>query len=223
MIDAVEIAMVLTVLTDLFLLGSSRLRSYIQIVAFQGVIIGLLPLLTNDQQVIPPRATFLAASTIVIKGIVFPRILSRVMWVGNMRGEIEPCIRYAMSIIVGVLALAGSLWLSNRLQVNTVLDKTLIVPVGFYNIFVGLFIIITRRKAVTQVVAYLVLENGIYAFGVSMANDQPLIIEMGVLLDVFVAVFIMGIAIFHINREFDDIDVDRLSALQDTTVNGHDS
>jgi len=66
-----------------------------------------------------------------------------------------------------------------------------------------------------QVVGYLVLENGSYIFGVALAQDEPFLVEMGVLLDIFVAVFAMGIAIFHINREFDHIDVDQLTSLKD--------
>ena len=217
MIDLIELAMVLTILTDLALLGTSRLRSSIHIIALQGCIMGFLPILIHGGP-LAPHTIFLALSTIFLKGLVFPRILQRVMRGGSVRGEIEPSIRYTMSLIVGVLALGGSLLLSRRLQTNTDLAGTLVVPVAFYNIFVGLFLITTRRKAITQVIAYLVLENGIYTFGVSMASDQPLMVEMGVLLDVFVAVFIMGITIFHINREFDDIDVDRLATLQDSSV-----
>jgi hydrogenase-4 component E len=59
------------------------------------------------------------------------------------------------------------------------------------------------------------MENGIYAFGMAFAIQEPLLVEMGVLLDVFVAVFVMGITIYHISRQFDHIDTDRLSALRD--------
>jgi len=64
------------------------------------------------------------------------------------------------------------------------------------------------------VLGYLVLENGIFAFGVALVEEQPFLVEIGILLDVFAAVFIMGIAIFHINREFDHIDTDKLSNLR---------
>ena len=59
------------------------------------------------------------------------------------------------------------------------------------------------------------LENGIYIFGVTLVRDQPWLVETGILLDVFVAVFVMGIAIFHISREFDHMDVDQLTVLKD--------
>ncbi len=80
---------------------------------------------------------------------------------------------------------------------------------------VGLLLIVSRRKAVMQTLGYLAMENGIYAFGLAFAVEEPLLVEMGVLLDVFVAVFVMGIAIHHISREFDHIDTDRLSTLKD--------
>jgi hydrogenase-4 component E len=91
----------------------------------------------------------------------------------------------------------------------------LIVPVALFTSLIGLFVIISRKKALTQVLGYLVLENGIYAFGVGLVHNAPLVVELGVLLDVFVAVFVMGIAIFHINRQFDHIDTDRMVLLKD--------
>jgi hydrogenase-4 component E len=66
-----------------------------------------------------------------------------------------------------------------------------------------------------QVVGYLVLEDGVYLFGLILAPEVPLLVEMGILLDVFVAVFVMGIAIFHISREFDHLEVDQLTTLKD--------
>ncbi|MBU0600098.1 hypothetical protein KJ997_04910 [bacterium] len=73
----------------------------------------------------------------------------------------------------------------------------------------------TRRKAINQVLGYLVLENGIFCFGTSLTQHQPLLVEMGVLLDVFVAVFVMGITMFRISEEFDHINTQYLSSLRD--------
>jgi hydrogenase-4 component E len=78
-----------------------------------------------------------------------------------------------------------------------------------------LFLIISRKRAVSQVLGFLVLENGVYTFGVGLAPHTSLLVEAGVLLDVFVAVFVMGITIFHINREFDHIETNRLNTLRD--------
>ena len=82
---------------------------------------------------------------------------------------------------------------------------------GFHQIVV----LVTRTKAVTQVVGYLFVENGIYLFGVSLVAEMPVLVEMGILLDVFVGVFVMGIVMFRINREFDHLDTQNLTALKD--------
>jgi hydrogenase-4 component E len=80
---------------------------------------------------------------------------------------------------------------------------------------IGLVVLTTRNKALNQVVGYLVLENGIYVFGLSQAERVPFLVELGVLLDVFTGVFIMGIVVFHINRAFDSLDSARLTELKD--------
>jgi hydrogenase-4 component E len=90
-----------------------------------------------------------------------------------------------------------------------------LLPAAFFAILCGFFVTIARRKALTQILGYLALENGIFAFGAAALSEHPVMLEMGILLDVFVAVFIMGVAIFHINREFDHIDADRLASLRD--------
>ena len=102
-----------------------------------------------------------------------------------------------------------------RLPIPATMASPWLAPVAFFSIFSGFFLIISRKRAANQVLGFLVLENGVYAFGVGAASGTPWLVEAGVLLDVFVAVFVMGITIFHINREFDHIDTDRLSALKD--------
>jgi len=86
--------------------------------------------------------------------------------------------------------------------------------VAIMTVFTGLFILMSRKKAITQVLGYIIMENGIYLMGLALVGEMPLLIETGILLDIFVAVFIMGIAVFHINREFDHIDVNELNRLK---------
>jgi len=92
----------------------------------------------------------------------------------------------------------------------------LLVPVALVTLLCGLLVLITRSKAVTQVVGYLMLENGVYLFGLTLVERISFLVEVGVLLDVFVAVFIMGIVVFHINREFDSISAENLVELRES-------
>jgi len=213
MIFWLDVALVALILTNLILLGSSRLAECIRMVAIQGFVLGLLPILANtDGWTL--RIFLFAAGAMALKGVVFPWMLNRAVRETHVRRELEPLVGFTSSVVVGGMALAVALWLSERLPVPHAASN-LVLPTALFMIVVGLFLIVSRKIALAQVVGYLVLENGIYIFGVALVREQPMLVELGVLLDVFVGVFVMGIMIFHINREFDHIDVDRLAALKD--------
>ncbi len=184
--------------------------------AFQGVLLGALTLAVHQLER-SPRMLLLALAIVGLKGAAFPWLLSRVMRGSEVRREVEPFVSYIASLLLGALMLTVSFWMSRRLPLPTPPLSALIVPIAFFTTLSGLFLIVTRRKALTQVLAYLVLENGIYVFGVGLVHGTPMVVEVGILLDVFVAVFVMGIAVFHINREFDHIDTDQLTVLRDWT------
>lgn len=216
MTASVDTALVFLALTGVLLLGSSRLTRCIRIVAFQGALLGGVTMAAHTHEM-SLRVVALAVLIVVLKGAVFPWLLSRVLRGADVRREIEPLVGYIVSMLAGGLGLALSFWLSARLPLPTAPISALVVPVALFTTLVGLFLIVSRRTALMQVLAYLVLENGIYTFGVGVVQGTPVIVELGVLLDVFVAVFVMGIAIFHINREFDHIDAQQLTMLRDWT------
>jgi hydrogenase-4 component E len=211
----VEGVIALLVITDLLLLGSSRLRSCITIAALQGAVVSLLPvLLHGDEGWV--RAWSLTVGSMLLKGGVFPWLLRRVLRESGVRREVEPFVGHTLSVMVGVAALAFAVWVDARLALpaSATGHAPLLVPAGLATLLVGLFLIVSRRTAVTQVLGYLVLENGVYAIGVALVGGVPLLVELGVLMDIFVAVFIMSIAAYHISREFDHIDVDQLDRLR---------
>ena len=209
-----DLNLVLVMLANLALLGSSRLAACIQLSAAQGVLLSLLPLQVA-QHGLDARLMVFAFTILVLKGFVFPALLMRTLRTADVRHEIVPVVGYVASLVFGVLVLCFSFWISSRLILPQPAPSPLVLPLALSTILIGLFLIISRRTALMQVVGYLVLENGIYIFGVALAQEEPFLVEMGVLLDVFVAVFVMGIAIFHISREFDHIDVDQLTSLKD--------
>jgi hydrogenase-4 component E len=208
-----NLILALIVLTNLKLLGSSRLGAAIRVVAAQGVALGLLPILVHWQE-FSMHFALLAAGTVAIKGVVFPWLLFRAIRDADFGRQIEPYVGYLASLVAGVLALGISFWVCSRLRMPVDIASPWLTPVAFFSIFAGLFLIVSRKRAVTQVLGFLVLENGIYTFGIGVAVRTPFLVEVGVLLDVFVAVFVMGITIFHINREFDHINTDQLNELK---------
>ena len=209
----VEILVILVVLSNLRVLGASRLSACIQTVAFQGALLGLLPVLAN-LDALTVRLLLQAGASTFLKAAVFPWLLGRALRQAGLQREVEPFVGFTASLAAGVLFLGAALWLGARLPQAGPEGLGRLVPTALFTIFVGLFVIVSRRQAVTQVLGYLILENGIYAFGMAFAEHQPLLVELGILLDVFMAVFVMGITLFHIHREFDHLDTDRLTALK---------
>ncbi|MBP7830025.1 MAG: hydrogenase [Kiritimatiellae bacterium] len=205
--------LILILLTNLRLLVSSRIHACVRWVAAQGILLGLLAVVGRQDHITLLGILF-ALFTAAIKGWVFPWLIFRAIRESEIRREMEPYVGYNLSLAIGLAALGVSFWLGRRLPLPG-LPGPLFVPVAFFSMFAGLFLIVSRKKAVTQALGYLVMENGIYLFGVVAVRDEPLLVELGVLLDLLVAVFVMGITMFHIQRDVESLDADQLTQLRD--------
>jgi hydrogenase-4 component E len=210
----IDSVLVFLLLTNFILLGSRRPAGRIRLTALQGVLLGVLTILVHADD-IRLRTLLLAAGSMAVKAGGFPWLLRRATRETDVRRGVEPFLGYTLSILTGLVLLVLSLWMSSRLPLPGARAGSLVVPVAFFSIFAGLLLVVSRKTALSQVLGYLVLENGIYTFGVALAYEQQLMVELGVLLDLLVGVFVMGIIMFHISREFDHIEVDRLSTLKD--------
>ena len=207
-----ELALLLVVLSNFVVLGTSRLSACIRAIALQGILLGALPFLLHP--VMSAHTVSLGIGTAVIKAGILPWFLRWAIREAAVRREVEPRIGYMASMILGAVALAIAFAVASALPLELV-ETDLLVPVALVTVMIGLIVLTTRAKAITQVVGYLMLENGIYLFGLTQSQRVPFLVEIAVLLDVFVAVFIMGIVVFHINREFDSISSERLTELRD--------
>jgi len=174
-------------LTCFALLATSRIGACIRWLSFQGILFGMVPLIVHDDG-LTARADF--------------------------NREVQPFVSFVMSILCGILILALSVWLTQEMKPALAKAPFVMLDSSIFLIFIGLFLMISRRNALMQVIGFLVLENGIFVFGVITVVGTPLLVELGVLLDAFVGVFVMGIAIYHITREFGSMDVDRLTELR---------
>ena len=212
--EAIDVVLVLVMLGHLVLLGSSRLRVCIRAVGVEGLLLGLLPLLLGGEHA-GVRAAALAVGSIGLRGLVYPWLLLRAQRTANVRREVEPFVGFSLSLGAGLALLAAAIWLGARLPIPAAAGTPLLVPMGLATMGVGAFLIVTRRKALTQVVGYLVLENGIFLLGLTLLDVVPLLVELGVALDAFVAVLVLSIATHRISQTFDHIDVDQLILLRD--------
>ncbi len=212
---AVDYLSVILMVSNFVLLASSRLGFCIKAVTAQGVVLAVIPVLKEGETGHLTAASFaVCLVTLVIKGYVFPRLLNNAIAKARVRRELEPLVGYSVSLLIGLAMLVFAFWLQSRLPIRNG-GEGMLLPAAFFAILCGFFVTIARRKAMTEILGYLALENGIFAFGAAALSTHPWLLEMGILLDVFVAVFIMGVAIFHISREFDHMDADRLASLRD--------
>jgi hydrogenase-4 component E len=214
MVAAVDPLLVVVLLLNFLLLGTSRLQAVINASAAQGVVLGLLAVFVHHVG-LGWRSVLLVLAVILVKGLLIPVMLARAMRDAAIRREIEPFVGFVPSLLLGAVGTGAALIFARTLPLADEHAGSLLVPASLATVLTGFIILTTRRKAITQVVGYLVLENGIFIMGLTLLEAMPFMVEAGVLLDLFVGIFVMGIIINHINREFSSLDTARLSALKD--------
>ena len=211
--DALNLLVGLAMGLNLVALASSRLPSVIRAAAFQGMVLGLLPLLMETD--FHWLVAVVAIGTVIVKGFVIPSLLRRALRVANIDREMEPLLGFIPSLLFGAAATIGAVALAGTLPLLPQHAHSLLVPGAFATVVCGFLLLMGRAKAISQVCGYLILENGIYLFGVLLINTTPLIVEAGILLDLTVAVFVIGIIVDRIQREFDTLDTRKLTSLRE--------
>lgn len=198
---------------NLVALGSSRLPAVIRAMSVQGVILGAMPVLMEHE--LDWRLMLVALATMAGKGLVIPSLLRRAMRTVQIDRELEPLIGFVPSLLLGAGGTIAALALAQALPLLPEHQGSLLVPGSLATVFTGFILLIGRNKAISQVCGYLILENGIYIFGLLLLKSMPLLVEAGVLLDVTVGVFIIGIIVDRIQRAFDSLDTRKLTALRE--------
>ncbi len=198
---------------NLFALGSGRILSVIRIIAVQGILLGFLPLLLHAQFSFPIILS--AIVTMLLKGVIIPKIMIKALRDVHIKREVEPIIGILASTIIGAIGTAFIFLIFRRVNSAVQLEIVTMLPTAFATILIGFILLTTRVKALSQVLGYLVLENGIYLFSMLLFEAIPLVVEMGMLLDLFVSIFIISIITNHINRAFSSLDTRKLAALKE--------
>jgi hydrogenase-4 component E len=166
-----------------------------------------------------PHIYIVAALTLVFKVIVVPVVLERLLTKIEIRQEIEPFVNVPLSVIIsGLLTLLAYVVAESfhRPEIATgpasLGHNTLAVAIAVF--LIGFFMMVNRRKALSQVLGLLCAENGLLLAAISLTYGMPLIVEAGVFFDVLVAALLLAILIYRIRETFDDMDVSRLSRLR---------
>jgi hydrogenase-4 component E len=157
---------------------------------------------------------WVAALLVLVKGIAIPALLRRMERRFRAERELEPYVNTATSLVIaGLLVLVGY-GISRPLVALSRLPTRGGMPLAMGLVLVSLFVLVSRKKAVTQVIGFLMLENGLALLAVLGTYGIPLIVELGVFLDALLGFLVMQIFVYRIHETFETIDVERLSRLR---------
>lgn len=213
MVQFLDPLLIVALALNFVALGVSRIRGVINAVALQGILLGIFPLFVHPE--IGLRGVLLVVVTIALKGFVIPMFLIHAMREADIQHEVKPVVNYMSSLLLGAIGTGLALVFSFTLPLAEEHADLLLVPASLATVWTGFLMLTTRQKAIMQVLGYLLLENGIFLFGLLLLEAMPFLVEVGVLLDLFTGVFVMGIIIHHISREFASISTEHLAELKE--------
>ncbi len=213
MMQLLDPLLIMALALNFFALGVSRIRAVINAVALQGILLGIMPLFVHPE--IGLRVILLVVVTVGLKGLIIPSVLAHAMREANIQHEIKPVVSFMSSLLLGAVGTGLAVIFSSTLPLAEEHAGSLLVPTSLSTVCAGFLMLTTRKKAIMQVLGYLLLENGIFMFGLLLLEALPFLLEIGVLLDLFTGVFVMGIIIYHINREFASTSTEHLTELKE--------
>ena len=201
-------------ITMIYVSVSTRLESYVKVIAVQGLILFLLVILEHGS-IDLANLLFLSFETLVVKAIAIPLFLMYIMQKNDVFREVHPYVTQYSSLIISSVILASGFYIAYW-SVDAVSNiRPFYFGISISTIITGLFIIISRAKIITHVMGYMMMENGIFLLALSIAKELPFIVALGVLLDIFIAVYLLGLMINKIKESYSDVNIGTLARLKD--------
>jgi len=209
-----DILIILFGTTMLYIFAASRIESFVKTLALQGVLLFLLVMI-DAQGISWLNLVFLGLETLIMKGIVIPYFLLRVIRRNEIGREVAPDVSQLYSLqIASIIFIFGILVAYWAAGTGTVVQP-LYFGISISVIMGSLFLIVQRKRIITHILCYMMLENGIFLLSLSVANEMPLLINLGVLLDLFVGIYLLVIFFNMIQSIYDGNNIDVLTELKD--------
>ncbi len=208
----VNILLIAFIISIIYIGIANRLSTYINILAVQGIIlfgVSFIELI----QINTINLIFILFETIVFKTIAIPVFLNYVIKKNHIVREAQPFLPDFLSIVIITGIVLGSFILSNVITGVSVSKIFFLASVSA--LLSGLFIIITRKKVVTHIMGYLIMENGVFILSLSAGHKMPMLVNTGITLDIFVSVLVLGVFVNRIGNTFEEMSVDNLTNLKD--------
>lgn len=200
-------------LTILLIIRTS-LEGQVRVFALQSFVLALLAALISIYS--GSLELFgVSVALVVVKGIMIPRVLNRAVAKIGLARVAKPYLGTTPALVICGMLTILSFYVMTPIAASNPLPTADAIPLAFAGVLIGFFIMVNRRRAVTQILGFLMLENGIFLLALLATYGVPFIVEMGVFLDVLVAVLIMEVFVYHIKDNFDSIDVGKLGNLKE--------
>lgn len=210
----IHLGAALLLLTSFAMLSQRRILSLVNLYACQGGVLSVSTALvayTSGQH----HLYLSAALSLLLKVIVLPWILHRLVRRLNVRWDTEPLLNITTIMLVGILLVVFSFALSQPIaQLSTSIARSTL-GIAMAVVMLSFLMMITRRKAISQVIGFLAMENGLFFAAMSATHGMPMIVELGVALDVLVGTLILGVFFFQIREQFDSLDLQHLEQLKE--------
>ena len=208
----IHVLLIIFLITLFYMAIANRLMTYIKVLALQGVLLFFVVFIQLNE-INTLNLVLILLETIVFKSLAVPLFLSYLLKRNNITREAEPFLPNFVSLVITTCIVVITILISNTI-IDDHLDKIFFV-VALSTLFFGLYLIATRRKIITHVMGYMVIENGVFVLSLAIGNEMPMLVNLGIMLDIFASVLILGIFLNKIGDVFKDVDVDQLSNLKD--------
>ena len=204
----------LILLTAFAMLVQRRMYALLHLFAWQGLFLAVSTALVGF--VAKTHHLYISSVlTLAIKVVLLPYILHRLIQNLKIHKEVETVVNVPTTMLMGIALVIFSYHLTAPIRELSTLVTKSTLAVALATVMLGLLMMITRRHAVTQIIGFLAVENGLFFAATSATYGMPLVVELGVALDLLIAAFIFGIFFFHINTTFDSLDVDQMARLKE--------
>jgi len=191
------------------LLAQRHMRALLRWFALQGVLLALTSALVAFVAGVPELYVS-ALLALLLKGLVLPWLLWRIVLRLGVHREVEPLVNISVTLLLGAALVLFAFYVSLPIEKLSQLVTRNIIAIALACVLLSMLMMITRRKAITQVVAFLSLENALFFTATAATNGMPLVVEIGVAFDVLIAALIFGLFFFQIRRTFDSLDLEHL-------------
>ncbi len=195
------------------LLCRRSLYAYVEVFRWQSLVLTAL-LVVVGHFGNAPEIYVVAVVFFALKVVFIPSYLERLAKRVGAERESQPYVNITSSLVIAALLVLLAYAVMRPLVLASQLPTRNGLPLAVGLIFVGLFVLISRKKALTQIVGFLVLENGIALLALLGTFGIPLIVELGVFLDVMMGFLVMQVFVYHIHGTFESIDIEQLNQLR---------